>query len=419
MKLESQRAVCVALLLTGLWAAEIAVAQPAVKTAPAGVPIAAGPDAQRIRVRRFFAIPTNEKVGVRQDSLFCTEAGDIIFSAHMGTNVMQMAPGAVRRELELAGYPKVAESAFDSASTGQPADVEYELAATLADMQLNLCNAGMTARKGEVWVSLDWELFSTRERRVVYRATHAGSYRVGDDKPEITSVYRAALVSATRNLLADPAFHAQAKQRVQPTAASPAGDALAVVRRSAGKGSALDRMPALQSAVATIVTGAGSGSGFFLSAEGHVLTNHHVVGDAKFVKVRLANGREMLGEVLRSVPFRDVALVKTESVSLAPLEVSENDLKTGDEVFALGSPFGETFASTVSRGIVSSYREVEQQRWLQSDVAVRSGASGGPLIGPDGAVVGVASRGTTGVNLFIPIRDAMRALRLEFAPSKP
>lgn len=375
------------------------------------VDVAPAKTGQRIAVKSFYVKPTGEKIGVEQTGLFCSGGTDVRFSQNLAKRVLENAGLILRRELDAAGYPKVQESAFE---TSQPnSSVEYEIAATLVDLQVNVCG-GVDAWLGGVWMKLDWELFSPRERRVVYRAEHEGSYQDTSKRVPFRDMHQMALTAAVKNLLADPRFVAQATQRATGTAAE-VQTSLSVAVRHAGGANAQARMPILQSSVVTIFSGAGSGSGFYIHADGYVLTNHHVVGDAKFVKIKLANGRELLGEVLRTVALRDVALVKTEAVALAPMELAVSEPKVGEEVYALGSPFGDTFASTVTRGVLSSIREIDQLRWLQSDVRVLPGSSGGPLVAADGAVVAIAARGAAGMNLFVPIAEAMGALKIEFA----
>jgi serine protease Do len=283
----------------------------------------------------------------------------------------------------------------------------------LADMQISICQKDRKV-EGGIWLKLDWELFSPRERRVVYRGTHAGSFQT-TTQVENADFYEAGLRAAVRNLLSDPAFVAQATQRAQPSLGKDA-ELLAIATRFNGGQGSQARMPELQSSVVTIFTGAGSGSGFYVSADGYLLTNQHVVGDAKFVKIKLANGRDLLGEVLRSAAERDVALVKTEAVALAPMALASTETKVGEEVYALGSPFGESLSQSVTRGIVSGIREIEKVRWLQSDVTIAPGSSGGPLIDAAGGVVGLARGGIRGanVNFFVPIAEAMSALKIGF-----
>jgi S1-C subfamily serine protease len=370
---------------------------------------------QVIVAKRFFVKPNDAKVGALQTGWFCSNVAELRFTDKFGASMLRTANLAVRRELDAAGYPKVVESAFDSALPNT--SVEYELAATLTDVQMTVCGIDDDV-KGGVWMQLDWELFSPRERKVVYRATVEGSAQTAEGKRmQPNDLVQQALTANVRNLLANPAFVDQATRRASGGAIDVSA-ALAVASRPRAGSRAQDRMPALQSAMVTIFSGGGSGSGFFISSDGHLLTNQHVVGDAKFVKIKLATGRELLGEVLRSDSGRDVALVKTEPVALSAMDLAPAEPRSGDEVFALGSPLGEALAGTVTRGVLSSVREIEQRRWLQSDVRVLPGSSGGPLLGADGGVVGITARGLgegqLGVNLFVPIREAMSALRLEF-----
>lgn len=394
----------------------VAVAQPASRQAPSNEPVVlkSGTTGQKIVARKFFARATNEKMGVGQRGLFCSGSELLLFTQEAAAYAMQNIGIIVRRELDQAGYPGVTDSVFDSAAD---ADIEYELGATLIDMQLNVCGE-KPEYKGSAWLNLEWELYSPRERRVVWRGTHAGSHNTGSGPHQrLPELYRAAIVAAARNLLADPGFVENASRRAQgqQIVEQPL---LRIATRSTGSTTAQERMPQLQSAVVTVFSGAGQGSGFYFNAEGYLLTNQHVVGDAKFLKIKLANGRELLGEVLRSSAARDVALIKTEPVALATLELTPVEPAVGDEVLALGSPLGESLATSLTRGILSGSRQIKEQRWLQSDVRILPGSSGGPLLGKSGAVVGIAAAGVAGglagVNFFVPIQEALSSLRLDF-----
>ena len=408
-----------ALLAAAALTAGVGTAQaepPATKSAPQGTPIVVGGDkpAQQVRYRRSSGRPNNQAVGVLQTGFFCSGGQEVRFTDQLAQLIMRLMPPIARAEIDAAGYPKIEQSAFADQQTNS--NVEYDLAATLVDMQMNFCGSG-SEYTGGTWLQIDFELFSPRERKVVYRATHAGSVRA-EKSMSGTAMYQQALRAAVRNLLADPAFVEHATRR----AVSGGGAGLASLTlpaRAAATGTAQERMPAIQSGVATIYASAGSGSGFYIDAQGYLLTNQHVVGDSKFVKVKLANGRELLGEVLRSDSGRDVALVKTEAVALAPLDLATEEPKVGEEVYAIGSPFGEQLATSVTRGVLSGMREVEQKRWLQSDVRILPGSSGGPLVASNGTVVGISTRalagGLAGINLFVPIREATSVLRIEFA----
>lgn len=159
----------------------------------------------------------------------------------------------------------------------------------------------------------------------------------------------------------------------------------------------------------------GIGSGFILSADGYVLTNAHVVDGADEVYVNLTDKREFKAKVIGADKRTDVAVLKIEASKLPTVLIGDaSRLKVGEWVMAIGTPFG--LENTVTAGIVSAKaRDTgEEIRFLQTDVAVNPGNSGGPLINMRGEVVGINSRilsesgGYMGISLSIPIDDAMK-----------
>jgi S1-C subfamily serine protease len=178
---------------------------------------------------------------------------------------------------------------------------------------------------------------------------------------------------------------------------------------------------ALQAAVVTIRLEDSIGSGFFISRDGHLLTNHHVVTDNKFVTVKLTTGRQLPGEVLRSHQARDVALVKVNESAMAALPLRLELPDVAAEVYAVGTPKFEDLSTTISRGIVSAYRTQNDLKLLQSDAPIHGGSSGGPLVDRFGNVVAISVSGRSGssekwgssLNFFIPIADALKFLAVE------
>jgi len=135
------------------------------------------------------------------------------------------------------------------------------------------------------------------------------------------------------------------------------------------------------------------GSGFLIGAEGLLLTNRHVVGAAKYVKVRWPDGVETVGEVLRSETKRDVALVKTDARGRPPLRLQTHPAPARRGCYAIGTPLDEKYQSTVTRGIVSANRTFDGFSYIQSDVLVNHGNSGGPLLDKNANVVGITVSG--------------------------
>ena len=158
----------------------------------------------------------------------------------------------------------------------------------------------------------------------------------------------------------------------------------------------------------------GVGSGFFISEDGYVLTNHHVVADATEIFLTLTDGREFKAKLIGSDARTDVALLKVDAKGMSILPIGDAKLlKKGQWVLSIGSPFG--LDSTVTSGIVSALgRDTgDYLPFIQTDVAVNPGNSGGPLLNMKGEVVGInaqivsRSGGSMGISLAIPINEAM------------
>lgn len=156
----------------------------------------------------------------------------------------------------------------------------------------------------------------------------------------------------------------------------------------------------------------GTGSGFIVSPDGYILTNAHVVEGADELRIRLTDNREFAGKVIGLDKKTDIAVVKIEAKDLPVLKMgSSENLKVGEWVAAIGSPFG--LDNTVTAGIVSAKsRQLPSEQYvpfIQTDVAVNPGNSGGPLFNMKGEVVGINSQifstsgGFMGLSFSIPI----------------
>jgi len=159
----------------------------------------------------------------------------------------------------------------------------------------------------------------------------------------------------------------------------------------------------------------GVGSGFIISADGFVMTNAHVVDGADEVLVTLTDKREFKARIVGADKRTDVAVVKIEASGLPAVRIGDvSRLKVGEWVMAIGSPFG--LENTVTAGIVSAKQRDtgDYLPFIQTDVAVNPGNSGGPLINMRGEVVGINSQiysrsgGFMGISFAIPIDEAMR-----------
>lgn len=265
-----------------------------------------------------------------------------------------------------------------------------------------------------VTMNAHWEVYSTLRSEVVARVdTATGATWRKAIGGSATSVMFDAFRENVRALLASETF----RQAVVASPGLTSRPALAPIAFLAGP-SQKRAVASSASAVAAIFAGEGMGSGFLVSKEGYLLTNNHVVSGAKYVKVRWSDGAETVGEVVRTDRRRDIALVKADAGQRQPLALRTSTAALGEPVFAIGTPLDAKFQGSVTKGIVSATRVYEGLPYIQSDVTINHGNSGGPLLDENGAVIGVTVSGydiggaPVGINLFIPIEDALKALAL-------
>ena len=168
----------------------------------------------------------------------------------------------------------------------------------------------------------------------------------------------------------------------------------------------------------------GSGSGWVLDAEGHIVTNHHVIAGSDVVTVTLFEGDPLPARVVGSDPQNDIAVLKIEAPPelLFPVSLSDSrTLKVGQRIYAIGNPFG--LERTMTVGIVSSLDRSLRSKTgrlmkgiIQLDAALNQGNSGGPLLDSDGAVVGMNTAiaslngGNSGVGFAVPINTIRRVV---------
>ncbi len=165
----------------------------------------------------------------------------------------------------------------------------------------------------------------------------------------------------------------------------------------------------------------GQGSGFIIDKEGHILTNYHVVADARQVEVTLHNHKKYRATIVGMDRPHDLAVIQIKAQDLTPAVLGDSrNLQVGQKVYAIGNPFG--LSGTMTRGIVSSIRSVREpdgmtiDEAIQTDAAINPGNSGGPLMNWHGEVIGIntmiaSSVGqSAGIGFAIPINTAKAVL---------
>src|SRR6202034_497397 len=171
-----------------------------------------------------------------------------------------------------------------------------------------------------------------------------------------------------------------------------------------------------------LVPAEGQGSGFVLDKQGHILTNYHVIADARNIEVQTHDKHRYTAQVIGRDKFHDLALLQINAPNLVPAVLAgSHDLQVGQQVYAIGNPFG--LSGTMTAGIISAIRSVKGpegapiENAIQTDAAINPGNSGGPLLNSHGEVIGINSmiaqngaEQNAGIGFAIPIDTAKAVL---------
>jgi serine protease Do len=362
-------------------------------------------------------------VGELQRPPFCAKVRDLVWRGDQSAVDDSELHDVFREELTAAGYSVVGDpnAVFEDASGSE---AEYLVAGLIKQMRANVCYLAEGAFNSEGWtgdaaLSVEWQVYSRLDRKVVYQHTTQGNAEITEWRAHgDRDVVNEAFAQATRGLLADRAFYqliAGSDAPSQPAAT----EMTAFAARKGFTRPIAKNMKEIQRNVVVVFAGGGHGSGFVIDDVGHILTNEHVVRAAQRVKVRFESGQEDTATVLATDARRDVALLKIDRTGTGGLPIGLDPAAVGDTVYAVGAPLDPAYSATVSKGIVSGVREIDDETWIQSDVNVQHGSSGGPLLDERGNVIGMTARGApngagapSGVNFFVPIADALKRLGL-------
>jgi hypothetical protein len=327
----------------------------------------------------------------------------------------------VHDEITKAGFKS--GSSTDDLFASNDGNVEVQLGALVTDFQVETCPSPSIAKaneRGHAYIDIEWQIYSTSQGKIIGRVPIHSSIDVSPSPDGRTQLLRGVFARNVRALLTSEDFGkaVQSLKAGDPLASSPASQpALHPTLPTAARPLAFDQA---QKGVVSIFTATAWGSGVLISPDGYLLTNHHVAGDTGRVRIKWPNGMETVGEVVRADRRRDVALIKTSPPEGAPaLAIRHSELRLGETVYAIGTPLNRELYGTLTKGVVSTVNRMDGGlAFIQSDVAVDHGNSGGPLLDEDGHVVGLTDWGyapdgvSHNLNFFIPIGEALKALSL-------
>jgi S1-C subfamily serine protease len=239
-------------------------------------------------------------------------------------------------------------------------------------------------------VIVEWQLYDSFIKKVILDTETAGSWRQTGNS---TGVVQRAFRNALHALIAMGTLPKLVATNNAPVAEMPTANSLSITPQSTKVALSLpEDMEKAMDGVVVIRAGQITASGAIVSPNGYILTAAHAVSGVNEVGVVLKNGLELTASVVRIDTIQDVALIKIPGEGHHALGLNFGDAaKIGSELYAIGAPAGEKLSSSVTHGVVSGYREIGGQKFIQTDASISPGNSGGPLLDKSGKVIGVVS----------------------------
>lgn len=366
---------------------------------------------------------------------------------------MKWLEASFEEALETQGYDVTNQIDMDFEYEDELGRAEYFISAKVVDVDLDLCKRSPSpltifnsaqGAKGKINVTFDWTVYDALRRTVVYETRTQGySRRDYPNQEGYEILFMDAFDMAAHNLGAEKTFYNLIvegkkpahidKARYNSKSRAPRPSQFDPLEPVTILNPPLRDKPFTQVAEdkrknAVTIQKYGHGSGFFISKQGHILTNAHVVGNSQRTRIVLADKKQAItAEVLRINKARDVALLKLSElpdnyeIELLPIRAEQPKVST--PVYAIGTPkHRDTLDNTITKGIISNHREYKWDgltlNYIQADVDIHGGNSGGPLLDEYGNIIGISVAGLymdeakrgIGLNLFIPIKEALEVL---------
>lgn len=373
--------------------------------------------------RDYYTTHCRPGKGRYQGGLTWSQGRAVVGSAKYEKNFTQV--------LKDNGYSVISNkrALFAGQQTKSP---EITIAAVVKDIRINNCFRSKHRRKRLstfAYIKINWLAFDVLNRKVVFEGISEGSHLLKYKKDDPLNYDLAkfnAFNNASVNLLANNEFAELIGDSEKSSSSTKVVNTNSQVKLSFPinygdkTNKFLESLDSLKKATVTVRSTSGHGSGFVISNEGYVLTNAHVVGDAKRALV-IVGKEEFLADVIRVNQLRDVALLKSSAMTnTAPVLLANSKIGVGEEVYLIGTPLSEKLSSTVTRGIISAKRLLEdKQAYYQTDASINPGNSGGPAVNKFGEVIGIAVAGlinrsgsSLNINFLIPIDDAIKTLNI-------
>jgi serine protease Do len=301
----------------------------------------------------------------------------------------------------------------------EQAKANLQLGCIVKDMKID--NYSLFSRKNAtVSLEIEWQLYDVLQKKVIYRTSLTGVNTTRDIPAKLMFD---AFTNSLKKLLADQKFvnlvsNSNPMQSSTESSLSKFAPLTIHLAKNSNEIKLPEQMPTVLDSVVKIRVGAALASGVLISSDGYLLTAAHVVSGVSEVLVDLRSGITLPAQVLRVDNPQDIALIKVAGSGYPALPLALNaNPSVGSDVYAIGTPADELFVDSVSKGVVSGLRKLDDFDYIQTDASVSPGCSGGPLLNQKGQVIGITSwkivaEGFEGLAFGIPLNVIGKRLNI-------
>jgi len=408
---------------------------------------------QRVKKKKIIPLPKKSSKSVFLESVFsringsdeltkvgyiyqgnqCNIKNKVMMPAGRLKKLRDSAEFEFNKKMQEANYtlPNIDHTLF--ASSLENTSIDYSFAAIITDMKVEGCSDDKS-QDYKVYIKVEWKVFDNLKRKVVFTSESEGSF-FGSLKNVSTRhsfTYLAiskAFSVATHNLLAEQELSTLMKDELENENPKATKSSQPITINTSNPIQFSNRLQAVRSikeATLVVRTTSGHGSGFIIDKTGKAITNAHVIASHNNVIV-IYNNKEYKARVIRRNSERDIALIQItppDPMEFKHVHIASKDPEPGEDIMIIGAPLYEKLSHSVTRGIISAKRKLDDnQIYLQTDAAINPGNSGGPAFNDNGKIVGIAVSGifsqngaSKNINFLIPITEGFNAINLQVEP---
>lgn len=290
----------------------------------------------------------------------------------------------------------------------------------IKNLDFNIQGKYVSKYKGSSTVECIWNVYKTsnKDKSIATFPVKTSVFRIEGNS---SSILDALMAENVRDLLENDTLYDFLVNAEREYLAETKGNVFKI--KAPAKPNYKTSKEVLKGSIAGVVTVEqkdGFGSGVIISSDGYLITNYHVVDEEKNVKVKLNADVKLNAVVVKTNKDYDLALLKIDASDLKALSFGNSEMvEIGDDVWAIGTPMATDLGQSITKGIVSGFRENNGLKFIQSDVSINPGNSGGPLINDKGEIIGITTlkisgKGIEGLGFCIPSNYVIEFLNLKF-----